>query len=189
MVKDLVYDSRREFSFLEWCCIAYQKSWKELHAAGANQAEIDAAIARIREAEEKKERVEQEEIRRKQNIERQETEEKRARQEQTNQAGVKGSAAKFSWAGKDTQDTTQTNAERIKAEALARKQTKEAIAAKKQAEEEKERAEKHSAEEMKRKQEEMKRKSEEDDRIAAEKEVERKAKVQAALRRQFGGST
>jgi len=189
MVKDLVYDSRREFSFLEWSCIAYNKSWKELHAAGANQAEIDAAIARIREAEEKQERVEQEERRRKENIARQEAKDKQDREEQTGRAGVLGAASKFDWAGKDSKDTTQTNAERIKAEAAARKQTKDAIAAKKQAEEDKIRAEKNSAEEMKRKQEEMKRKSEEDDRIAAEKEAERKARVQAALRKQFGGST
>jgi len=153
-----------------------------------NQAEIDAAIARIREAEEKQERVEQEEKRRKENIARQEAQDKRERDEQTNRKGVIGAAAKFDWAGKDTKDTTQTNAERIKAEAAARKNTKDAIAAKKQAEEDKIRAEKDSAEVMKRKQEEMKRKSEEDDRIAAEKEVERKAKVQAALRRQFGGT-
>jgi len=191
MVEGLVYDRRREFSFLEWACAYFGKSWKVLHQASINQAEIDRAIARVREAEERRIRVEQEEERRLAEEKRKEEEERRRRAEETSRAGVKGAAAKFDWTAKDVStDQTMTNEQRIKAEAAARREKKKAEQDRLAAEEEKRRAEaaaREAAEAEKRRQEEIKRKAEEEERIAAQKEAERKARIQAKLRAQFGG--
>jgi len=62
--------------------------------------------------------------RRKEELERIKREEEEERQRTTGQAGVKGSAAKFHYAAKDTVDTTAENAARLKAEAAARREKK-----------------------------------------------------------------
>jgi len=177
MIKEMDFDKNRELSMLEWSCAYFSKSWKALHTPSDNQAEIDAAMAKLRQ-------VIEAENRRKEEEERREREAKEQRENDLQKVGIKGAAAKFHYAAADTADQTKTNADKIKAEAAARK-------AKKDAEDEKKKAEMKSVqerEEMIRKQEELKRSHEEEERIAAEKEVERKAKVQAALKAKFGGS-
>lgn len=85
------------------------------------------------------------------------------KQRLTNQGGVKGSAAKFLYAGKDTADSTMDNASRIKAEAAARKEKKrleeEKVKAEAEAAKANEEAEKASA---------LKAKADEEAAIAAE---------------------
>jgi len=215
MVQEMDYDQNRELSMLEWACAYYGKSWKVLHTPSVNQEEIDAAIAKIREATRKeveagelaraKEREKHEaaeaEERRVQELERRKREAEQKRQQETTMGGIKGAAAKFHYAGADTQDQTKTNADKIKAEAAARLEQKRlekeklqaeedrvrAIAEIKRAEEEKKKAEEGSAEALRRKQEEMKLQAEENERLAAQAEIERKAKVQAKLKEKFGG--
>lgn len=70
------------------------------YSAAANQAEIDRAIAAIREAEERGIRVTEEEERRVAEEHRKAEHEKRLRAEQTSRAGVQGAAAKFEWTAK-----------------------------------------------------------------------------------------
>jgi len=200
MVRDMDYDQNRELSMLEWACAYYTKSWQELHNPSANQAEIDAAMAKLRHAQER-EIATAEEARRKaaaerarvEALEQAKIEAEQRRNHETKQAGIKGAAAKFHYAATDTKDQTKDNAAKIKAEAAARAEAKRMEKEQKLAEEERARAaeelknaEEGSAERQKQKQEEMKRQAEEAEKQAAIAEAERKRRVQANLAAKFG---
>jgi len=199
MVKEMDYDKNRELSFLEWCCAYFSKSWRDLHTPGKNQKEVDKALDKLRlamikeiEAGENARRAMEEEKVRQIEQQAKEDEERQKREKDLSQTGIKGMAAKFHYVATDTGDTTSNNAEKIKAEAAARRALKQAETDKrkaeedrKSAEEEKARTEREAAEVHQREQEEMRLKEENDKREAEEKERDRKAKVQAKLKEKF----
>jgi len=178
MIKEMDFDGNRQLSFLEWACAYFSKSWKVLHTPSSNQAEIDKAIAKMREAEER-EALAKVKIAEDERIKK-ELEEKRALDHQ--QTGIKGAAMKFHYKQLDNTDQTQLNADRIKTQAAARIAKRDKL----KAEEDKRKAEKGNGEDIIKAQEELKKKSEEEERLAAQKEAERKIRVQASLRAKFG---
>jgi len=200
MVKEMDYDKNRELSFLEWCCAYFSKSWRDLHTPGKNQQEIDKALNKLRlamqkeiEAGENARRAIEDDKRRQEVQQEKEEQERQKREQDLSQTGIKGMAAKFHYVATDTGDSTQNNAEKIKAEAAARRSLKQAETDKKQAEEDRKRAEeekarteKEAAETHQRQQVEMREKEENDKREAEEKEKDRKLKVQAKLKEKFG---
>eukprot|EP01114_Cavostelium_apophysatum_P023697 TRINITY_DN9010_c0_g1_i1.p2 TRINITY_DN9010_c0_g1~~TRINITY_DN9010_c0_g1_i1.p2 ORF type:complete len:263 (-),score=103.95 TRINITY_DN9010_c0_g1_i1:1923-2711(-) len=180
MVKDMDFDKNRDLCFLEWACAYFNKSWKTLHSPSANQAEVDRAMKKLVEAEEK-DRVAKAKLA---DDEKKKKEEEEKRKADLQNTGIKGAAAKFHYAGTDTADKTKSNEDRIKSEAAARKAEKE----KKAAEEEKARVEADSAAAEIKRQQDLKDKAEREQAEKEAAEVERKAKVQAALKAKFGGA-
>lgn len=139
--------------------------------------EREKAIAEKKRHEEEQERKKQEEEEKKQK----EEAEKAAA---LSQSGVKGAAAMFHYAAKDTKDSTMDNATRIKAEAAARREAKRLEEEKKKKEEEAKIAEEEAAkkaEEAKRAAEE-KAKVEEEARLAEEERKKAEAGSVAAAK-------